>query len=256
HVLTIGISDYGEKATHLRLKFADQDARDVANALVNTQGSEFNKLGGLYAEILPIYLHDHTADKDGIFKAFASIRSNMAQDSTGQDLAVVLFSGHGAIIDSSFYLLPYGVNARTPAELEASAISAGEFQHQVIELAKHGRVLVLLDACHSGAVTTDGLKVTPNADVLRLSVASGNVTVLTSSKGDEFSYEDENLKHGAFTKVLIDALGRDADLSQRGLISMSELTAYMSAHLPMLTGERQHLGVEQRFQSDLFVSGL
>jgi WD40 repeat protein len=37
HVLTIGISDYGEKAKELRLKFADRDARDVASALINTQ---------------------------------------------------------------------------------------------------------------------------------------------------------------------------------------------------------------------------
>jgi hypothetical protein len=33
HVLTIGVSDYGDKATDLRLKFADRDAQDVASAL-------------------------------------------------------------------------------------------------------------------------------------------------------------------------------------------------------------------------------
>ena len=44
HVLTIGVSDYGDRAKGLRLKFAVQDARDVASALVNTQDR------GLYAE--------------------------------------------------------------------------------------------------------------------------------------------------------------------------------------------------------------
>ncbi len=48
--LTIGISEYGDKATDLRLKFAAKDANDVASALVATQGSEFNKKGGLYAD--------------------------------------------------------------------------------------------------------------------------------------------------------------------------------------------------------------
>ncbi|HXN89584.1 MAG TPA: WD40 repeat domain-containing protein, partial [Methylocella sp.] len=48
HILTIGISDYGDKATSLRLKFAAKDANDVASALLATQGSEFNKKGGLY----------------------------------------------------------------------------------------------------------------------------------------------------------------------------------------------------------------
>jgi hypothetical protein len=55
---------------------------------------------------------------------------------------------------------------------------------------------------------------------------------------------------------LIEAFGKDADENHDGLISMSELTAYMSAHLPMLTGDHQHPDTEQRFQSDLFVAGL
>jgi WD40 repeat protein/uncharacterized caspase-like protein len=256
HILTIGISDYGDKAKHLHLAFADKDANDVANALVNTQSGEFNKIGGLYAEVLPQYLHDSTADKAGIFEAFASMRRNMAKDSTGQDLAVVMFSGHGAIIDNRFYLLPYGVDDRTPAQVKASSISADDFQAEVQKLAEHGRVLLLLDACHSGAVSRDGSKLAPNADILRSVMASSNVTVLTSSSADEFSRENETWNNGAFTKVLIEAFGRDADENHDGLISMSELTAYVSAHVPTLTGDRQHPGVEQRFQSELFVAGL
>jgi hypothetical protein len=45
HILAIGISDYGDKATNLRLKFAAKDANDVASALLATQGGEFNKRG-------------------------------------------------------------------------------------------------------------------------------------------------------------------------------------------------------------------
>ena len=33
------------------------------------------------------------------------MKANMAKDEAGQDLAVILFSGHGAIIDDHFYLL-------------------------------------------------------------------------------------------------------------------------------------------------------
>jgi hypothetical protein len=60
--------------------------------------------------------------------------------------------------------LPYGVDARTPADLKSSAILADEFHHKAAELAKYGRVLVLLDACHSGGVTGDGSALTSNAD--------------------------------------------------------------------------------------------
>jgi WD40 repeat protein len=255
HVLSIGISNYGEKAKSLRLKFADKDAKDIANPLVNTQSSEFNKLGGLYAEVLPIYLHDETANKRTIFEAFASMQRNMTNGS-GQDLAVVMFSGHGAMIDDQLYLLPYGVEAGTLAALKADAIPASQIQSEVKKLAEHGRVLVLLDACHSGAVAADGSKLPTNADLLRSVMASSNVSVLTSSSAEEASREDEAWENGAFTKVLIQAFGREADENHDGLISMSELTAYLSAQIGMLTGDRQHPGIEQRFQSDIFVAGL
>jgi hypothetical protein len=114
----------------------------------------------------------------------------------------------------------------------------------------------LLDACYSGAAASDGSKLSTNADLLRSIIASSNVTVLTSSSAAEPSEEDEAWKNGAFTKVLIEALGRDADDNRNGLISMSRLIDYLSRHLPMLTGDRQHLGIDQRFQSDLFVAGL
>jgi hypothetical protein len=48
------------------------------------------------------------------------------------------------------------------------------------ELAKYGRVLVLLDACHSGGGAGDGSALTSNADLLRSIIAASNVTVLTS----------------------------------------------------------------------------
>jgi hypothetical protein len=60
---------------------------------------------------------------------------------------------------------------------------------------------------------------TSNADLLRSIISASNVTVLTSSSANEFSREDEKWYHGAFTKVLLDALGKAADDS--GLISMT-----------------------------------
>lgn len=254
HVLTIGINDYGDKAKHLHLDFASTDASDVFNALVNTQDSHFNKLGGLYAEVMPTYVHDEEATKEEVYEALASMQRNMAR-STGEDLAVVMFSGHGAMLEGQFYLLPHGVNAATPARLEATAIPATEFQGKLAELAKYGRVLVLLDACHSGAVTGDGTRMAPNAEHLRSAFVASNVTVLTSSNAEETSREDRLWGHGAFTKALLEALAGAADANNDSLISMSELTDYLSARVPDLTEGHQHIGLAQGFQRQLFVAG-
>src|SRR5262249_31019723 len=248
HVLTMGVSDYGDRARDLRLKFADRDAQDVASALVNTQD------GGLYAEVKPMFLHNSTADKAGIFDALAAMERNMGSGA-GQDLAVVMFSGHGTMIDGQFYLVPYGVDNSTPARLKSSAIPAMEFQGEITKLAQRGRVLVLLDACRSAGL----IGALPAADVLKSVLAASNVTVLTSSTADKLSREDEQWQHGAFTKVLLDALSGsayDLDTDRDGVISMAELTAYMAKHLSRLTGGDQQLGLDQRFQSDIFAIGL
>jgi WD40 repeat protein len=248
HVLTIGVSDYGDKARDLRLKFAHRDAQELASALVSTQD------GGLYAEVKPMFLQDRTADKAGIYDALASVEINLAKGA-GNDLAVVLFSGHGTMIDGEFYLIPYGADATNPARLQASAISASEFQRRVSKLAQHGRVLVLLDACRSAGL----IGKLPAAELLKSALAASNVTVLTSSTADKLSREDEKWQHGAFTKVLLDALSGsayDIDTDRDGYITMAELTAYMAKHLSRLTGGDQQLGLEQRFQSNIFAARL
>jgi uncharacterized caspase-like protein len=242
HVLTIGISDYGDKAKNLSLKFAQQDARDVASALLNTQS------GGLYAEVKPQFLLDDKASRVGIFDALDAMEHNMASG-TGQDLAVVMFSGHGTVIDGQFYLVPYGVDVSTQARLKSSAIPATEFQSEISKLAAHGRVLVLLDACRSAGLV-------PNADTLRSLLDVNNVTVLTSSKADKASREDEKWQHGAFTKVLLDAFSAaDIDTDHNGVISMTELTDYIGRHLGALTDDDQQLGLTLNFRGDIFVAG-
>jgi WD40 repeat protein len=252
HVLTIGINDYGTDAKRLRLDFASKDASDVFNALVNTQGGTF----GLYAQVLPQYLHDEEATKDGIFDALDAMKHNMARDNTGDDIAVVMFSGHGTMVDGQLYLLPYGVNVATPSRIEATAIETRQLQRKLVELAKYGRVLALLDSCHSGAITADGEQIAPNADLLRFALTASNVTVLTSSRGTEVSREDPQWNNSAFTKAVLESLGRAADTDHNGMISMSELTAYLSARVLELTGGRQHVGIEQGFQRELFAAGL
>jgi outer membrane protein assembly factor BamB len=248
HVLAIGVSDYGDKAKNLRLNFAHRDAQDVASALLNTQE------GGLYAEVKPIFLHDDMASKAGIFNALTAIDHNM-EGGVGQDLAVVMFSGHGTVINNQFHLVPYGADSSTPDNLEASAIPATQLQSRILKLAQHGRVLVLLDACRSAGL----IGTLPAADMLKSMLAAGNLTVLTSSTADKVSREDEKWGHGAFTKVLLDALSGsadDIDTDHNGVISMSELTAYIEKHLKQLTGGDQQLGLDQRFQGDIFIAGL
>ena len=76
HLVSIGVSDYGEHATKLKLAYAQKDAHDVAHALMNTQTS-------LYADIKPQYLPNGQANKAAIIDALGTMRQTLAASPPG-----------------------------------------------------------------------------------------------------------------------------------------------------------------------------
>jgi WD40 repeat protein len=251
HLLTIGISAYnGDYAKNLRLDFADRDASDLASAIIDTQE------GSLYTKVNAQVLLNKDANKGGILRALATMRAGMER-SGGNDLAVVHFSGHGALVDDKLYLLPYDIDARDPVGIKANGLPIDELRGELLELAKHGRVLVLLDACHSGATTVDGAALAMDSTALRTGLAAANVTVITSSSGREVSRENATWQHGAFTKELLDAFNDPAaDPDHVGLISTTALAHYIANHVSSLTGGAQNPGMEVRFETTVFASGM
>jgi hypothetical protein len=245
HLLTIGIDEYKEEyAKNLRLNFADRDANDLASAIVNTQSTLYR--------VDETKLLDKDANKKGILQALENMRSAMLSGS-GDDLAVIHFSGHGALVDGKLYLLPYEVDSRSNAGIKSDGLSIEDLRTELAELGQHGRVLVLLDACHSGATTTNGTPLTMDSTILRTALAAANVSVLTSSSGPEVSYETPELQHGAFTRALLDAFDDpEADMNKNGLISTNGLAAYIAIRVPMLTDNKQHPGMEVRYDTTLF----
>jgi hypothetical protein len=226
HLLTIGISGYNEEyAEKLRLNFAARDAKDLADAIASTQGA-------LYAKVEPQILLDQDANLAGILRALHMMQAAMAKGE-GNDLAVIHFSGHGALVGEKLYLLPQNVDPRDDEGYQTTALSIDQLQEELEKLARHGRVLVLLDACHSGSSI--------NPAALRARLQARTITVLTSSKSGQTSAEDAKWNnHGAFTEVLIEAL-RDptADPDRRGLITMTNLAHYVSTHVASLTNNAQ-----------------
>lgn len=249
HVLTVGVSEYGEAAKHLRLKFADDDAEDVATALINTQKN-------LYAEVLPQSLRNEEATRGQILRGLATMRDAMAKGVPGQDLAVFHYSGHGAMVDGQFYLLPRDVDVKDPVAIKTTGLSAAVLRDELHALGQHGRVLVLLDACRSGGAMANGEALAVDATRLRAALVGPNITVLTSSTAAQLSREHEDWANGAFTEVLLEALDGRADANSNGRINVSELTAYLTRNLPGLTQGDQTLGLEVRFDGDIFLAGL
>ena len=246
NLLTIGISAY---AKNLRLQYADRDARDLASAIVVTQE-------GLYSHVTAQALLDKDANRSGILRALRTLRTEMERGG-GDDLAVVHFSGRGAMVDGTLYLLPYDTDARDAVGIRNTALRIDMLRTELLKLAEHGRVLVLLDASHSGPATLAGPANAIDGAALRHQLAATNVTVLTSSSGREPSLEDDAWQHGAFTRALLDALNDPAaDPNRVGLINASTLAQYVARRVAALTAGRQTPAMEVRFDTTVFAVGL
>jgi WD40 repeat protein len=251
-VLAIGIDTFGDRAGGLHLDYAAADAHDVATALLESQKGSPGK-ASLYADVSLTYLPNDKAGKTGIKDALDAMAQSMAKSEPGQDVAVILVSSHGEMIDGQFYLVPYGFVANGSKNAAAdSAISASEFARKVQALAQYGKVLLLLDACHSGAVGAQGWATDPDAKVLQDAMDFENVTVLTSSKKNELSEELPGWNHGALTQAFLDALVGAAD--SEGIVRLSALTDAMENEVQSLTKGRQHLGMHINFSGGLFVA--
>jgi uncharacterized caspase-like protein len=150
-----------------------------------------------------------------------------AADTGPNDTLVISFAGHGARVGERFFYLPHGGSFADAAETGVEWSSIG----QALAVAQ-GRVLVLLDACHSGSATGDNL--VPNdayAEQLMRNGRSG-LAVLAASKGRQFSYEDRSLGggHGQFSYAIAQALGPEraaVDRDGSGTLELDELYAYV-----------------------------
>jgi WD40 repeat protein len=253
HVLAIGVDTFGDKAGGLHLEYAAEDAHDVATALLESQKGSPGKTS-LYADVSVTYLPNDKAGKTAIEDALDAMAQSMARNEPGRDVAVILVSSHGELIDGQFYLVPYDfIGNGSKNSATSSAVSASEFAKKVQELAKGGnKVLLLLDACHSGAVGAQGWATDPDAKVLQDAMNLENVSVLTSSKQNELSEELPDWKHGALAKAFLDALVGAAD--SQGIVRLSALTDAMENEVQSLTKGRQHLGMHINFSGDLFVA--
>jgi Caspase domain len=252
HVLAIGVDKFGDKAGGLHLDYATEDAHDVANTLLESQKAAPGK-PSLYADVKVTYLPNDKASKTAIEDSLDAIADSMTKSGTNQDTAVIFVSSHGEMIGDQFYLIPYGFVANgTRNAATDSAVPASVFAEKVSAIAAHGKVLVLLDACHSGAVGAGSWATDPHAKVLQDAMDLENVTVLTSSKRNELSEELPEWKHGALAQAFLDALAGSAD--SKGIVTRSTLTDAMEDEVHSLTKGRQNLGMHANFSGDLFMA--
>jgi uncharacterized caspase-like protein len=151
---------------------------------------------------------------------------------------MIFFAGHG-INDNNgiFYMAPVGGDIKS---LRSTCLNFRDLTQTVAGIA--GKVVVFIDACHSGNVTGGrGSFGDINSAVNELAGTQNGAVVFTSSMGREYSLENPEWKHGAFTKALLDGIGKgEAVKKGKNVISVKSLDLYVSGRVEELTDDKQH----------------
>jgi WD40 repeat protein len=222
YVLAVGADRYAPDYPDLR--FAAVDAETIRDELARQQG-------GLYGRVYAKALTGSNSSKQHILAAMEEFESI-----TSRDVLLLFFSGHGVRQRDGkgrqrYYFLPAG----TRKDNVAREGLAWDDVMQALDKLSAGRVILLLDACHSGDVSEGA-----SNEKVAASIAGQAGIVFTSSSGNEFSFEDASWGHGAFTKALLDGIRGAADFTRDDIVDWNELQLYVTSTVRSLTRGSQN----------------
>jgi uncharacterized caspase-like protein len=224
YVLAMGVSDYPGDENDLR--YAASDARLLAKAFQT-------KSKGVFNDIEVRVLTDADATSKNVRAEMDWLKSKM----TASDVAVVSFSGHGSRDPrGNFHLVTADEVEGDPGQ---AWMPGDEFKTRLENMP--GRVVAILDACHSGAVA-DKVRPRSGADGLVRDLVSeeAGVVVMCSSLGREYSLESPLTKAGFYTLGLVEGMSGHGDVDQDGIVYINELDLYSNVRVRQLSGGRQN----------------
>jgi WD40 repeat protein/uncharacterized caspase-like protein len=241
YAVLVGINDYSDDSIP-DLKWAANDASELAKALQAQEGTLYEKV-----EIRLL------ANEEASAGAILDNLDWISRASSPGDRVIVFLAGHGVTDErQDYYYLAQNAEIDKSSGLFVPRRSTAIKRQDIITSLREtrGHALFLFDTCHSGRATSGpdetNVAMLRNAPDLvpfinELRSAENGVLVLSSSEGREASQERDEWRHGAFTKAILESLQGYADGSpQDGVISFSEMNAYVGERVKELTANRQH----------------
>ncbi|MFZ4808886.1 MAG: caspase family protein [Hyphomicrobiaceae bacterium] len=224
--IVMGVDTYHDRRI-APLAFAAADARNLVRAMSTGQGKYFARI-----DLAP--LTDAAATPSRVLER---LEQAVAGSRPG-DTVVFFFSGHGLRSrDGEFFFATSGTD---PDQPQATALAWSKVS-AVLRRSK-ARVLVLIDACHSGLAGELAFASNDDAVAQMMSGLRAPIVILAASKGRQLSQELASIKGGAFTRAIEAVIAKDRarfDTDQSGTIEISELYAGVKRLVLELTGGQQ-----------------
>lgn len=234
HVLAVGVSQTTYEDNKLAtpgVEFADRDARAFAEQLV-AQGSD----GRLYRAVShQVLTRRSETSRAAIEAALTGIPFEQG------DTVVIFLAGHGKALDGRYHFLPADLQLENSDSIRNNALTQVRLQEQLRRFA-NGRVLLVLDTCHAGAMVEDrGLDEAFAIDNL---MRESGRAILAASKSDEQAFQDRRRQHGIFTLSLLEGLA-NADFDKDKVVDVEELTKHLQRDMPARSRQANPNGPRQ-----------
>lgn len=193
--LIVGISKFSDPK--IDLKFPAKDARDLANYLVNE---------GQFAADHVKLLTDENATKEAVLAEIGD--KWLPRVAHPNDMVLIFISTHGSPSQLDLEGVNYLIMHNTvPTSLYATGLPLQDLASAIKQRVHCKRIVVIIDACHSGAAESSQKGITRVTNVDGASFAQGTgQLVICSSKPSQVSWESKRYQNGVFTHQLIEAL--------------------------------------------------
>lgn len=194
--LVIGVSDFKD-GTIPKLKYSAKDARDFRDFLV--------KKANFSPDHVRLLVNKDATRMRIISELGEKFLPRVAQE---DDLVVIYFSSHGSPssaddIGGNNYFVAYDTEK---TNLFASGIDLQDLMKLIKKRVRTNRVVVILDACHSGGADANAKAMDAAANFDASQLMGQGQLVICSSEASERSYESKRYQNGVFTKMLMEGL--------------------------------------------------
>lgn len=236
YALIIGISRYRNNSRGVQnLQYADVDARTLYEFLQQPAA------GGFARENM-LLLSNEDATLGRIRNALTSFVARASEN----DLLLIFFAGHGdgdPYARQNLYLIAHDTSIDAMSQ---TALAMPDLRRYVEQNVRSKRLILLLDACHSAGLSTEGTRDLGNnltsQYLENLLYQEQGRAIITSSDVNEKSRESSKWGngHGVFTYYLLEGLRGNADTNEDHFVTVGELFRYVRQNVRLDTGLQQN----------------
>lgn len=252
--LVIGVSKY--KDTRIPpLRYAVKDATAFYDWLTSVDGGQYDSSRVKFL-----------SDEEATTKNIKSALFNWLKQPIAEDMVTIFFAGHGSPESPDFpdnlYLLPYDTQYN---DISTTGFPMWDVETAIKRFIKAKKVVFIADACHSGGVgnsfdisrrSNRGIEINKIHTRLQdLSSIGNGICVISASDDKQYSQESEDWGggHGVFTFFLLKGLRGDADTNNDNMVTLGELTPYLSEQVRRATQSAQSPMVSGKFDPALSI---